>query len=391
MKAGIAVSLRSRGLQAPHAASKYSPAKVQTKLCRKPTSIPDKRQREMSCEDTEPKMKLKPIRSNLSTEQALAKAEGELMNMRELVGTLTKNLQVCRESLRQLDTRQPLKNPKARNRNRRLEKIRSTNIQRLEIKRDTQKPRQLIELVGGKKILAGIERKELKTKPLGTLLSCKKLSDYFPQLVCSAALIEKASKPAAYVPVKVDNCSQGNWRQLWRILHYKPSCQMKTFIFIHNSKLKPYFIGPCKGTFIRNSLKPLDFVDYDQDSSDELEEMNAEELGEEEAYSDEEDDDLNDTLESFVVPDNYLSDDEGESESERVQMKLVRNEVKDRVNLDTIQLHALAMVSISNLQFPHRIQPPRSRPHVQAWVPDLLELLEGKVTKSEVLAALREM
>mmetsp|Transcript_1795 Transcript_1795/g.3889 ORF Transcript_1795/g.3889 Transcript_1795/m.3889 type:complete len:466 (+) Transcript_1795:1781-3178(+) len=231
------------------------------------------------------------------------------------------------------------------------------------------------------------EKEKTEIKPI-----CKPLTDFFKRRVTAESEQSREStEPAEIEPMKIDSNSPEEWRVFWRTQNYIAQGEREAFIYIHDSALKPYFTGKRHRVRLhRNFLKLMDCVDYDRDSEIEFEEQNAEDLGEEELSEEEESEDSDESVAEFVVPDNYMSDEEENSQGERAEITLVSNECKPLTILNTEMLQALSIISITNSQFPLLVHPPHARTKDEDWVPDLLGLIEGKGNKNEVLTALRE-
>lgn len=227
---------------------------------------------------------------------------------------------------------------------------------------------------------------EEKTEPRP---NCKQLTEFF-KVRPSSDQSRESTESADIEPMKIDSYSPEDWRDFWKTQAYLPEATRQPFIFIHDSALKPYFVGTRSQTRLhRDFLRLIDCVDYERDSEDEFEEQNAEDLEEEQLSSDEESEDSDESVAEFVVPDTYLSDAEG-SQDERPEVQLITSEVKPITFIDPERLQALSAISITGGQFPIHANPPKCSIKDENWVPDLLEILEGRASKTEVLNLLRE-
>jgi hypothetical protein len=216
------------------------------------------------------------------------------------------------------------------------------------------------------------------------------ISAFFTKQAKPVSEARASTEESDVEPMKIEGQCPEDWREFWKTQTYLPLVAREAFIYIHDSALKPYFLGrPVKAKLRRDFLKPLAVVDYDRDSEEEFEEQNAEDLGEEDCSSDEDSEASDESVAEFVVPDNYLSDEEC-SQGERTELKLRTTECKPLAFLTQAQLMELSVISISGLQFPIQVEPPRLGSKDEDWVPDLLEVVEGKASKTEVLNALRE-
>jgi hypothetical protein len=216
------------------------------------------------------------------------------------------------------------------------------------------------------------------------------ISAFFTKRAKPVSEARASTEESDVEPMKIEGQCPEDWREFWKTQTYLPLVTRDAFIYIHDSALKPYFIGRGVKTRLRRDfLKPLAVVDYDRDSEEEFEEQNAEDLGEEDCSSDEDSEASDESGAEFVVPDNYLSDEEF-SQGERTELKLRTTECKPLAFLTQAQLMELSVISISSLQFPIQVERPRLSSKDEDWVPDLLEVVEGKASKTEVLSALRE-
>jgi len=235
-----------------------------------------------------------------------------------------------------------------------------------------------------------LEEKKTDIKPISWFVTKQSVSDakdtpnkgIFKQL--EKPLTPQSFQQLEFTPKEGDLES---WVVKWKgELKILPS-KKESFIYIHDSALKPYYSGPNKSFHHRNPFKVFEEVNYERDSEEEYEELFGEDLGQESDLSSDEFSSEEDEA-TFVVPDNYFSSDEIEDEDVQVfkyeAPKIQPLKIHNETSPDLLELKGF---NIEGQTFPIvLIKKVTLKKSIDDHLEELKEIGQGKQSKKEILS-----